>query len=42
MTVIKKFTAILLGASILSPLPSVAVAPQDYKQEAIANVDSHA
>src|ERR1044072_8930392 len=41
MTVIKKFTAILLGASILTPLPSVAVAPQDYKQEAIANVDSH-
>ena len=41
MTVIKKFTAILLGASILTPLPSVAVAPEDYKQEAIANVDSH-
>src|ERR1044071_4216881 len=42
MTVIKKFTAILLGASILTPLPSVAVAPPDYKQEAIANVDANA
>jgi aminobenzoyl-glutamate utilization protein B len=42
MRVAKKITAILLGASILTPLPSVAIAPQDYKQEAIANVDSHA
>jgi len=39
---IRKFAAVLLGASILTPLPSVAVAPQDYKQEAIANIDSHA
>src|SRR5690349_692062 len=42
MTVTKKFIAVLLGASILTPLPSAAVAPQDYKQEAIANIDSHA
>jgi aminobenzoyl-glutamate utilization protein B len=42
MTATRKFLALLLGASILTPLPSVAVAPQDYKQEAIANVDSHA
>src|SRR6476620_2887011 len=42
MKVIRKFAAVLLGASILTPLPSVAVAPQDYKQEAIANIDSHA
>ena len=41
MTATKRFLALLLGASILTPLPSVAVAPQDYKQEAIANVDSH-
>ncbi len=42
MIVIRKFAAVLLGASILTPLPSVAVAPPDYKQEAIANIDSHA
>ncbi|HTC83902.1 MAG TPA: peptidase dimerization domain-containing protein [Rhizomicrobium sp.] len=42
MTATRKFLALLLGASILTPLPSVAVAPQDYKQEAIANIDSHA
>jgi aminobenzoyl-glutamate utilization protein B len=42
MKVIRKFAAVLLGTSILAPLPSVAVAPQDYKQEAIANIDSHA
>ena len=42
MRVIRTFTAILLGASMLAPLPSVAVAPPDQKQEAIANVDSHA
>jgi aminobenzoyl-glutamate utilization protein B len=41
MTATRKFLALLLGASILTPLPSVAGAPQDYKQEAIANVDSH-
>jgi aminobenzoyl-glutamate utilization protein B len=42
MAVGRKSAALLLGASILMPLPSVAVAPQDYKQEAIANIDSHA
>ena len=42
MAVIRRFAAVLLGASILTPLPSVAVAPQDYKQEAIANIDGHA
>jgi len=38
----KKFISLLLGASILVPVPAVAVAPPEYKQEAIANVDSHA
>jgi len=38
----RKFLALLLGASMLAPLPSGALAPPDYKQEAIANVDSHA
>ena len=42
MTVRRKFAVLLLGASILTPLPSVALAPPDYKQEAIANIDSHA
>jgi aminobenzoyl-glutamate utilization protein B len=37
----RKFLALLLSASILSPLPSIALAPPDFKQEAIANVDSH-
>jgi aminobenzoyl-glutamate utilization protein B len=37
----RKFLALLLSASVLTPLPSSALAPQDYKQEAIANVDSH-
>ena len=37
----RKFLALLLGASMLAPLPSCALAPPDYKQEAIANVDSH-
>ena len=41
MTSNRKFLALLLGASMLAPLPSAALAPQDYKQEAIANVDSH-
>ena len=41
MTVFKKFVSLLLGASILAPLPALAVAPPEYKQEAIANVDSH-
>ncbi len=42
MTVRRKFAVLLLSASILTPLPSAALAPQDYKQEAIANIDSHA
>ena len=41
MTSNRKFLALLLGASMLAPLPSAALAPQDYKQEAIANIDSH-
>jgi aminobenzoyl-glutamate utilization protein B len=42
MTVFRKFVSLLLGASILAPLPALAVAPPEYKQEAIDNVDSHA
>ena len=42
MAASRKFAVLLLSASILTPLPSAAVAPQDYKQEAIANIDSHA
>jgi len=42
MTATRKLLALLLSASILTPLPSLAAAPQDYKQEAVANVDSHA
>jgi aminobenzoyl-glutamate utilization protein B len=42
MTITRKFLALLLGASILTPLQSSALAPQDFKQEAVANVDSHA
>ena len=38
----RKFLALLMGASMLAPLPSGALAPPDYRQEAIANVDSHA
>ena len=38
----RKFLAGLLGASMLAPLPARSLAPPDYKQEAIANVDSHA
>ena len=41
MTATRKIIALLLSASILSPLPSLALAPPDLKQEAIANVDSH-
>ncbi|HEY8254563.1 MAG TPA: peptidase dimerization domain-containing protein, partial [Rhizomicrobium sp.] len=37
----RKFLALLMGASMLAPLPSGALAPPDYRQEAIANVDSH-
>ena len=42
MTKTKKLMALLLGASILAPVPTFAVAPPDYKQEAIGNVDAHA
>ena len=42
MTATRKLLALLLSASILTPLPSLAAAPQDFKQEAVANVDSHA
>jgi len=38
---LRKFLALLLGASMLAPVPAFSVAPPDYKQEAIANVDSH-
>src|SRR5437868_1119218 len=41
MTATRKILTLLLSASILSPLPSLAAAPPDLKQEAIANVDSH-
>jgi len=41
MTATRKLLALLLSASILSPLPAAAVAPSDMKQEAIANVDAH-
>src|SRR5258705_12373986 len=41
MTATRKILALLLSASILSPLPVLAAAPPDLKQEAIANVDSH-
>ena len=41
MTATRKILALLLSASILTPLPSAALAPQDYKQEAIANIESH-
>jgi len=37
----RKFLALLLGASMLTPLPAGALAPPDLRQEAIANVDSH-
>src|SRR5258705_2842032 len=41
MTATRKILALLLSASILSPLPVLAAEPPDLKQEAIANVDSH-
>jgi aminobenzoyl-glutamate utilization protein B len=41
MTKTKKLTALLLGATILAPMPAFPAAPPDYKQEAIADVDSH-
>src|SRR3569833_923559 len=37
----QKFLALLLGASMLAPLPSGALAPPDFRQEATAKVDSH-
>jgi len=37
----QKFLALLLCSSMLAPMPAGALAPPDYKQEAIANVDSH-
>ena len=42
MTAPKKLISLLLGASILAPLPALAVAPPEYKQEATASVDSNA
>src|SRR5438270_11010304 len=36
-----KCLALLLGASMLAPLPAASLAPPDYKLEAIANIDSH-
>src|ERR1700761_8942468 len=42
MTVFRKLTALLLCSSMLVSLPASALAPPDYRQEAIANVDSHA
>jgi aminobenzoyl-glutamate utilization protein B len=38
----KSLTALLLSASILTPLPGLAVAPPEMKQEAAANIDAHA
>ena len=42
MTTTRKFIALLLSASILSPLPAFALATPEMKQAAIANVDSNA
>src|SRR5882757_8237678 len=42
MTATRKILALLLSASILSPLPALAAAPPEYKQEAMTNVDDHA
>jgi aminobenzoyl-glutamate utilization protein B len=38
----KSLTALLLSASVLVPLPGMAMAPQEMKQAAAANVDAHA
>jgi len=38
----KSLIALLLSASILVPLPSLAVAPPEMKQEAAADIDAHA
>ena len=38
----KPLIAFLLSASLLIPLPSMAVAPPEMKQEAAANIDAHA
>jgi len=42
MTTARKFIALLLSASILSPLPALALATPEMKQAAMANVDSNA
>ncbi|MCP5411386.1 MAG: amidohydrolase [Alphaproteobacteria bacterium] len=42
MTAPRKFLAALLSASMLVPLPALAAAPMEMKQEAMANVDAHA
>ena len=42
MTASRKLLALLLSASVLTPLPSMAVAPPDYKQEAITHIDGNA
>ena len=38
----KMLSALLLSAAILAPVPGLAAAPPEMKQDAIANVDSHA
>jgi aminobenzoyl-glutamate utilization protein B len=38
----KPLTALLLCASLSTPLPAMAAAPQEMKQEAAANIDAHA
>ena len=42
MTTTRKLIALLLSASILSPMPVLAAAPMEMKQEAMANIDDHA
>jgi aminobenzoyl-glutamate utilization protein B len=41
MTTTRKFIALLLSASILSPLPALALATPEMKQAAMANIDSN-
>src|SRR5258708_18954578 len=38
----KSLTALLLCASLLTPLPGMAAAPPEMKQEAAADIDAHA
>jgi aminobenzoyl-glutamate utilization protein B len=38
----KSLTALLVCASLLTPLPALAAAPPEMKQEASANIDAHA